>query len=140
MVKNLTQRMQTLAEKGINITSLKQFKELLERYGFLRGDRKLIMCSMYYIMKRILPTKYKPPEPEPPVITDDNDPKKPTQRKKPKKRGLVTVEEHIKYYRDSLFHIFKKGDPRFVKTMDEEFGLNYYGPLLLATMKVLEHC
>ena len=126
--------MQTLAEKGINITSLKQFKELLERYGFLRGDRKLIMCSMYYVMKRILPTKYKPPKPEPSVITDEND------SKKQKKKSLVTAEDHIKYYRDSLFHIFKKGDPRFVKTMDQEFGLFYYGPILLATMKVLEHC
>jgi len=135
-----------LTEKGIVIPVLKKFKELLERYGFQRGDRKIIMCAFLYVLEKILPKKIQPETGKPNFIQLKTEFKKNFDRKKrvfkhevvktvTKKKKLMNAEEHIKYYRESLFYIFKKHDPRFETTMNHDFGVHFYGPLLVETMK-----
>jgi len=144
--ENLQKTIQDLTEKGIVIPILKKFKELLERYGFQRGDRKVIMCAFLYVLEKVLPKKIKPEERKRNFIEVKTEFTKNFDRKKrvfknevvktkTKKKRLMNAEEHITYYRESLFHIFKKHDPRFEKTMNHDFGVHFYGPLLLATMK-----
>ena len=146
----LQKTLQNLTENGIVIPELKKLKEQLERLGFQLGDRKLIMCAFLYVLEKVLPKKIKPETGKPHVIQLKTEFKKNFDRKKrvfkneivktvTKKKKLMNAEEHIRYYRESLFHIFKKNDPRFVKTMDDDFGVHFYGPLLLETMKEAEN-
>ena len=142
----LQKMLQELAENGIDIPKLKRFKEQLERYGLQKGDRKLIMCSFLYVLEKILPKKIKPDTGHPTFIQMKTEFKKNFDRKKRvfkneiittvrRKKKFMNAEDHIRYYRESLFFIFKKCDSRFELTMNDDFGVHYYGPLLLETMK-----
>jgi len=145
----LQKTLQELTENGIVIPVLKKLKEQLERFGFQLGDRKLVMCAFLYVLEKVLPKKIKPETGKPHVIQLKTEFKKNFDRKKrvfkheilktvTKKKKLMNAEDHIKYYRDSLYHIFKKNDPQFERTMDDDFGVHFYGPLLLETMKEAE--